>query len=103
MSEVWLTIGALAVGTFLIKGSGPLVLGARELPARALAVIALLAPALLAALVVVETFAAEDGAWTVDSRALGVGAAALALLARLPMLAVVGVAAVVAAASRALT
>ncbi len=56
MSEIWVTIGVLAVGTALIRASGPVILGGRELPQRVMDVIALLAPALLAALVVVETF-----------------------------------------------
>jgi len=46
----------------------PVLVGARELPPRADAVIALLAPALLTALVVTETFG-EDGHIVLDERA----------------------------------
>jgi branched-subunit amino acid transport protein len=45
-------IAGLAVVTAAIKAAGPIVLGGRELPAQFLGVITLLAPALLAALVV---------------------------------------------------
>ena len=101
MTEVWLTIGVLAVGTAIIKAVGPLAVGGRELPARATAVIALAAPALLAALVVQETFS-HDGELVLDARAAGMAGAAAALLARLPLMAVVTVAAAVTAGVRAL-
>ncbi|WP_430785497.1 AzlD domain-containing protein [Actinoplanes sp. G11-F43] len=51
---LWLVIVAVAAGSFLLKAAGPALLGDRELPSSARAVIALLAPALLAALVVTE-------------------------------------------------
>ena len=50
-------IAGLAVITAAIKAAGPVVLGGRELPPRFLGVISLLAPALLAALVVTATLA----------------------------------------------
>jgi branched-subunit amino acid transport protein len=50
-------IAGLAVVTAAIKATGPIVLGGRELPPRFLGVISLLAPALLAALVVTATLA----------------------------------------------
>ena len=101
MTTIWLTIAAVAVTSALIKASGPLVLGARELPARARAAIALLAPALLAALVVSQTFA-RDGALVLDARALGVAVAALALALRAPLLVTIAAAALAAALARAL-
>ena len=100
MSTAAVTIAALAVITFAIKAAGPVLLGGRELPRHVMAVVVLLAPALLAALVVVETFS-EDGELVLDPRAAGVGAAAAALAARAPMLVVVALAAVVTAAVRA--
>jgi uncharacterized membrane protein len=102
VTEVWITIAALAVGTILIKSAGPLAVGGRELPARTTAVIAHAAPALLAAQVVQETFS-HDGELVLDARAAGMAGAAAALLARLPMLAVVTIAAAVTAGVRALT
>jgi len=50
-------IGGLAIVTAGIKAAGPIVLGGRRLPAQFLGVITLLAPALLAALVVTATLA----------------------------------------------
>ena len=102
MTEVWITIAGLAATTVAIKAAGPLVLGGRELPAAAFAVIGLLAPALLAALVLTETFA-HDQELTVDARAAGLGCAAVAVLLRAPLLLTVLVAAVGAAAVRAVT
>jgi branched-subunit amino acid transport protein len=103
MSEAWITIGVLAVGTALIRAAGPLLLGGRELPARVQGVVALLAPALLSALVAVQTFSAsEGGAYELDARAVGVGAAALGLAAGAAMLPVVAVATLATALTRAL-
>jgi uncharacterized membrane protein len=102
MTEVWITIAALCVGTAIIKASGPLAVGGRDLPPRASAVVARLAPSLLAALVVVDTFGGTDRTLSVDATAVGLAAAAAALLARLPMIAVVVIAAATTAAARAL-
>ncbi len=66
-----------------------------------MAVIALLAPALLAALVVVETFGApEGGSFELDARIAGVGAAAIALRGGMKLLPVVVLAAAVTALVR---
>jgi uncharacterized membrane protein len=102
MTEVWITVAALALGTIVIKASGPLAVGGRPLPARVTAVIALMAPALLSALVVQETFS-HDGELVLDARAAGMAGAAAALAARLPLIAVVTIAAAVTAVVRALT
>ena len=103
MTEVWVTIGALAVTTVLIRAAGPVLLGGRELPPRLLDVVALLAPALLAALVVVQTFSDPAGEeLVVDERVLGVGAAAVVLARGHSALPAVAVAAIVTAAARAL-
>jgi uncharacterized membrane protein len=101
MSAGWASILALAAITAAIRISGPVALGGRDLPPRLMAVIALLAPALLTALVLTETFA-EGSELEVDERALGVGAAALTLAARGSMLLAVALAAVVTALARAL-
>lgn len=103
MSEAWLTIGVLAVGTALIRGIGPVLLGARDLPRPVQDVIALVAPALLAALVAVQTVGApEGGSYEFDARIPGVAAAAGALLAGASMLPTVAIATVVTALCRAL-
>ncbi|MDA0162811.1 AzlD domain-containing protein [Solirubrobacter ginsenosidimutans] len=103
MNAVWLTIAVLAVGTVATKVVGPLVLGTRPPNERMLSMTGLVAPALLAALVVYETLGAHGQGITIDARAAGLGAALLAILARAPMLVVVLVAAAVTAGVRALT
>lgn len=100
MSGVWAIVIALAVGTAALKLLGPLLLGGRSLPVTAMAIIELLAAALLAALVVVETFG-NGRALTLDARALGVGFAAIALSRRAPVIVAVAGAAVVTAVARA--
>ena len=102
MSEVWLTIGCLALAMVAIKGAGPAIVGGRELPERALGVIALLAPALLAALVVTETLTVGDRELGLDPRAAGAAVAAAALLLRAPMPVAVVLAAAATAGLRAL-
>jgi branched-subunit amino acid transport protein len=77
-------------------------LGGRELPPRIMDVIALLAPALLAALVLVETVGTDGRAIVLDARLAGVAAAAGVLAARRSMLWAVAAAAVTAAAVRAI-
>jgi branched-subunit amino acid transport protein len=95
------TIVVLTVGTALIRASGPVLLGGRDLPGRLQGVVALLAPALLAALVTVETVGAtEGGEYELDARAVGVGAAAVALVAGASTLPVVALAALATALVR---
>jgi branched-subunit amino acid transport protein AzlD len=101
MTTAWVTIAVLTIGTVAIKAAGPVALGGRDLPPRLSGVVARLAPALLAALVVVETFG-RDQALGVNESAVGLLAAAAALAARLPMVAVVLIAAGVTAGLRAL-
>ena len=62
----WGLIAGCAVITMIIKASGPVALGGRELPAWFAAVVGLMAPALFAALVVTQALA--------NGRNLGVGA-----------------------------
>ena len=98
MSEAWTVVLAVGVGTMLVKAAGPVTLGDRPLPAALRSVVALLAPALLAALVATATFG-EGTALVVDARVIGVAAGAIALLLRVPVLGVV----IVAAAATAIT
>ena len=103
MTDVWLTIAVLSLGTVALKATGPLVLGGREPGERTFAVISLFAPALLAALVVYETLTSgHQTGITIDARLAGLAAAALALVARLPLRAVVLGAAATTAVVRAL-
>jgi uncharacterized membrane protein len=100
VTVLWVTIVAVALASAAIKAAGPVLVGGRELPPRAVSVIALLAPALLAALVVTETFG-EDRHLVLDERAVGVAVAAAALALRAPMLLAVALAAVTTALIRA--
>jgi Branched-chain amino acid transport protein (AzlD) len=99
VSEAWLVVGAIGAGTMLIKAAGPVLLGGRPLPARLGGIVALLAPALLAALVTTATFGAGQGL-AIDVRLLGVAVAALALALRAPVLLVVLLAAAAAGLAR---
>ena len=100
MTALWVTIVAVALANAAIKAVGPVLVGGRDLPPRAVAVITLLAPALLAALVVTETFG-EDQHLVLDERAVGVGVAGLALALRAPVLIAVALAAFATALARA--
>ena len=99
MSDAWLVVIAVGIGTIAIKASGPVLLGGRPLPDRLSGVVALLAPALLAALVATNTFA-TDQRLVLDVRGIGVAAAAEAIVLRAPVLLVVIVAAASAAVAR---
>jgi uncharacterized membrane protein len=101
VTTLWVTIIAVALANAAIKAAGPMLVGGRDLPPRAVAVIALLAPALLAALVVTETFG-EDRHLVLDERAIGVAVAGLMLALRAPVLIAVALAAVATALTRAL-
>ena len=102
MTAVWVVIAALALATAALKLAGPLALGGRPLPDRALSVVELLASALPAALVVVETFG-KGRSLTVDARVLGAAFAVFAVWRRAPMIVVVLGAAAVTAAARLLS
>jgi branched-subunit amino acid transport protein len=102
VTEVWITIGVLALASAAIKASGPVVLGGRPLPRVALGVISLLASALLAALVITQTFT-DDQELVLDARAAGVGAAAGALALRASLVVTMVCAAAVTALVRAVT
>jgi len=101
VSAAWITIAALAVATAAIKAAGPVALAGRPLPARVTAVVVLLAPAILAALVITETFA-SGRSLVLDERAGGLIGAAVAIWLRASLPVVVIVAAVTAAAVRAI-
>jgi hypothetical protein len=98
----WVAIGCTAAGCYALKVAGWL-LPARRLQAERLQRAAALLPiALLAALVVVETFG-SGRSLTLDARAAGLAAAGIAVLRRAPFIVVVVVAAAAAALIRAVT
>jgi branched-subunit amino acid transport protein len=101
-TAVWITIGGLCATTAAIKAFGPLVFGGRVLHPVLARVIPLLAPALLAALVVTETVGGPGRSVTIDARLGGLLAAALAISRRWPLAVVVLCAAATTALLRAL-
>jgi hypothetical protein len=102
VSAAWATVAGLAIATAAIKAFGPVVFGGRELPALLARVIPLLAPALLAALVITETFGGPGRSLVLDARAGGVVVAGIALWRRAPLYVVVLAAAVATALLRAI-
>jgi branched-subunit amino acid transport protein len=102
VTEVWITVVAVGALTIAFKAVGPVAIGGRTLPPRLLGLVELLAPALLAALVVTQVFGRERDL-VLDARAVGLAAAVVALMARAPILVVVVAAAAATAAARALT
>ena len=100
MTVTWIVIAVLCVGTAGLKASGPLALGTRTPPERAISVIALVAPAILTSLVVYETLSDGHSGITIDARIAGLAVAGIAALARLPMLAIVVLAASATALAR---
>jgi len=101
MTTAWITIFVLFLGTALSKAAGPLTTGSRAPSGRALDVTRLVAPAILAGLVAYETFTAGGG-FAFDARVAGLAAAGAALAARLPMIAVIILAAAATALTRAI-
>jgi branched-subunit amino acid transport protein len=98
VSSTWLVVLLVGAGTVAIKAAGPVLLGGRPLPARLTGIVGLLAPAVLGALVAVQTFG-DGRALSIDERLIGVAAAGIALWRKAPLLVVV----IVAAAATALT
>lgn len=102
MSNIWLAIVVVGAATVLLKAAGPVLLGGRDLPPHVDALVVLLAPAVLAALVVTQVVAG-DRELVFDARLVGLGAAGVAIALRAPLVVVVAVAAAATAAARALT
>jgi Branched-chain amino acid transport protein (AzlD) len=104
VTKTWLIIVLLFAATVALKAVGPASLGRREPSPRRVAVTSLLAPALLAGLIVYETLGASHGpGLTLDARIGGFAVSVAALALRLPLLAVVAAAALATALLRTLT
>ena len=100
MTSAWIVVGVLCVGTATMRAAGPVAFGGRSLSGRGAAVVGLVAPAILGALVVYETASAGGHCIELDARVVGLAAAALALALRVPLIAVVLAAAVATALTR---
>jgi branched-subunit amino acid transport protein len=102
MTTAWTVVLGAGAGTLVLKGLAPALLGGRALPPRLVGAMALLAPTLLAALIVTNTFATGRDL-VLDARAAGLAAGLIAVLCRAPVLVVILVAAVTAGGLRAVT
>ena len=98
----WGLVLTLAVGAYAFKVLGFIVFGGRTLPPVVERCLALIPVALIAALVVKDTFSVGQHL-QIDARAAGVGCAVLAAWRRAPLIVVIVVGAAVTAAVRALS
>lgn len=97
----WTAVIVLAAGSWALKAIGPVLAGGRTLPPRLDTIVALLPPALLAALVALQTLTVER-AIVVDARLPAILVAGVALWRGAPFLVVVLLGTLTAAGLRAL-
>ncbi|MFJ6280582.1 AzlD domain-containing protein [Arthrobacter subterraneus] len=83
--KLWLSIFIVTSAAWAMKASGPLALGSRRLPESTRGVVSLMAPVLLAALIIVEL---GGPGWTALNwqQVTGVVVAGAARMAKAPML-----------------
>jgi uncharacterized membrane protein len=80
--KLWMAALAVAVVNWLMKAGGPLMMGERRLPPTAVRVVELIAPVLLAGLIVTE-LGGKQLDWT---QLVGVGVAGILSVVRVPLL-----------------
>ncbi len=100
MSRGWIVILVASTIIYCLKAAAPMLLGDRRLPAWLTTLTTLMPAALLAALVAVSTLATGKHL-QLDARAVGLGAAAIALWRKQGFIVVVIVAALATATARA--
>ena len=88
MSDAWTAVLIVGAGTVLLKSVGPVGVAHRRLPARVDRLLELIAPSILAALVITETFA-SGRSLVLDARLAGVAAGIVAVVLRAPLWAVI--------------
>ena len=98
----WAFVFALAATAYGFKVLGLVLIGDRKLPAMLDRCLALVPAALIAALVVKDTFSVGQQL-QIDARAAGVGAAVIAAWRKAPLILVIVIGAAVTAAVRAAT
>jgi branched chain amino acid efflux pump len=98
MTTAWIVVAVVGLATISFKAAGPVLIG-RTLPPRVQSVVDLLAPVMLIALVVTQTFGGDEEI-TVDARVVGVGAALVAIWLRAHVIVAMAVAAAVTAGVR---
>ncbi len=99
MSGVWGVVAVVGIATIAFKAAGPVVIGRRSLPPRVQSLVELLAPVMLIALVVTQTFGGDQEI-EVDARVVGVGAAVVAIALRAHIIVAMAIAALVTALVR---
>lgn len=99
MSDVWTVVVLVGAFTIAFKAAGPVLLGGRALPPLLVDAFELLAPSLLAALVVTQAVGAKE-AIVLDTRLVGVAAGAVAIRFKAPLIVVIVVAALATALAR---
>jgi branched-subunit amino acid transport protein len=99
--DVWIVVAVIGAFTVFFKAAGPVFLGQRRLPPRIEPVVALIAPVMLTALVVLQTVGGDEEV-VVDARVPGVAAAAVAIWRGAGVVPAMAIAAVVTAVLRAL-
>jgi hypothetical protein len=99
MSGAWVVVAVVGIATIAFKAAGPVLIGRRALPPTIQSLVDLLAPVMLVALVVTQTFGGDEEI-TVDARVAGVGAAVVALLLRAHIIVAMAIAATVTALVR---
>jgi branched-subunit amino acid transport protein len=100
VTAAWIVVLAVGAGTILFKAAGPVFLGSKELPPRALALVEVLAPAMLAALVVTQAVGGDRELVVDGARLAGIAVAGAAVWLRAPLVVVMAVAAAAAALIR---
>ncbi len=99
MSSTWLVVALVGAFTIVFKAAGPVLLAGRELPARLTDAFELLAPSLLAALVVTQAVGGKQEI-VLDARLVGLGAAIVAVRLRAPLIVAIVTAALATALAR---
>ena len=100
MTAAWIVVLVVGAGTVLFKSAGPVLIGGKELPPRALALVEVLAPAMLAALVVTQAVGGDRELVVDGARLAGIAVAGVAVWLRAPLVVVMAVAAAAAALIR---
>jgi branched-subunit amino acid transport protein len=99
MTSTWMVVALVGVATIACKAAGPVLIGRRALPPTVQSLVELLAPVMLIALVVTQTFGGDEEI-TVDARIAGVAAAVVAIWLRAHVIVAMAVAAAVTAGVR---
>jgi uncharacterized membrane protein len=88
VSDAWLTVIAVGAGTIVLKAIGPVLVSGRQLHPRLNDLLELVAPAILAALVVTEAFG-SGRSLVLDARVAGLIVGIVGVRLRAPFWAII--------------